>query len=401
MNHILFVDDEPKVLDGLRRMLRSLRNEWNMEFAEAGAVALERMAAVPFDVVVTDMRMPGMDGASLLTEVMRLSPDSVRIILSGQCDRPTVLKTVGLAHQFLTKPCDSESLKTILARACALRDKLPDARQKQTVSRLQCVRSVPESYTALCRELDSPNAAIGRVSEVIAADVGMTARIMQLISTGFFGTPQRCSDPYRAATLFDLETLRTLAASASGIAPLPDEAPLLPVARDFNEHSVAVAKLASEIARATTSDEVLIDDAHLAGLLHDVGVFVMAQEDEQRYREALAEPGFGRLPLWEAERLACHASHAEVGGYLTGLWGLPDTVVRAVAYHHSPGLSRDAEFLPLTAVYVADMLVTRAKGTVGGQAKFDQEYLRRVGVQDRLPEWAALYQELRSEVGCS
>ena len=86
MKRILFVDDEQRILDGLRRLLRDKRAEWEMVFVDGGSKALEQLRASPFDIVITDMRMPGMDGATLLTHVKEEFPDVVRLVLSGCSD---------------------------------------------------------------------------------------------------------------------------------------------------------------------------------------------------------------------------------------------------------------------------------------------------------------------------
>lgn len=113
---ILFVDDEPMVLQGLQRVLRPLRNEWETAFANSGQEALEKLSQEPFDVIVTDMRMPGMDGGQLLTRVKERYPHMVRIILSGQADKTMVMKSVKPAHQYLAKPCDDATLRASLQR---------------------------------------------------------------------------------------------------------------------------------------------------------------------------------------------------------------------------------------------------------------------------------------------
>ena len=127
MIRVLFVDDEPRVLGGLRRMLRPMRHEWQMEFAQGGPEALDALAEQSFDVIISDMRMPGMDGGELLTEVMRRYPETVRIMLSGQSNKETVLRSVGPTHQYLAKPCDPELLKRVIARAYALRHASPNS----------------------------------------------------------------------------------------------------------------------------------------------------------------------------------------------------------------------------------------------------------------------------------
>ena len=131
---ILVVDDEPNVIAGLRRMLRSQRSEWEMEFSTSAREALERMTKTSFDVIVTDMRMPGMDGAHLLSEVMKRHPNTVRIMLSGQSDQEAILQAVGPAHQFLSKPCEPDLLKSTISRACTLRAKLANESLKNLIS---------------------------------------------------------------------------------------------------------------------------------------------------------------------------------------------------------------------------------------------------------------------------
>ncbi len=111
MKRVLFVDDEPKVLAGLQRMLRPLRHEWRMTFAAGGAEALAMLERGPFDVLVTDMRMPGIDGPQLLEEVRRRFPHVLRIALTGQYHGDAVQRSAALAHYHLAKPCDPDMLK--------------------------------------------------------------------------------------------------------------------------------------------------------------------------------------------------------------------------------------------------------------------------------------------------
>lgn len=117
---ILFVDDEPNILSGLKRMLRSMRKEFDLQFAGSGIEALDSMAVHESDIVVSDMRMPGMDGAELLDIIQERYPSAVRIMFTGQADQESVLRTVGVVHQFLTKPCDSDLLRSVLLRAGTL-----------------------------------------------------------------------------------------------------------------------------------------------------------------------------------------------------------------------------------------------------------------------------------------
>ncbi|MFQ5753214.1 MAG: response regulator, partial [bacterium] len=210
---ILFVDDEVNVLQGLQRMLRSMRNEWQMEFALCGQKALEIMSQTPFDMIVSDMRMPGMDGAELLNEVMQRYPDIVRIILSGQASKEEIIKSIGPTHQYLPKPCDAEKLKATIARAFAQHDLLKDRKLKELVSRMKSLPSLPSLYLELQKELQSLEVTMAKVGEIISKDVGMTAKILQLINSAYFGLPVHVSSAVHAAKLLGPEIIKSLVLS--------------------------------------------------------------------------------------------------------------------------------------------------------------------------------------------
>ena len=151
MKRILFVDDDSNILAGLCRSLRSLRNEWEMVFAEGSAAALRGTVPPVLDVVVSDARMPGMEGSAFLGEVMRLYPDTVGIILSGQCSRTSVLKCVEVAHQFLSKPCEAGTLKSAVHEVCAMRlfPTCPPGRRSRASNGCQVKRLYKELWRGL------------------------------------------------------------------------------------------------------------------------------------------------------------------------------------------------------------------------------------------------------------
>ena len=207
---ILFVDDEPNILDGLRRMLRSMRKEFDLYFAESGKEALELMNQNEFDVVVSDMRMPGMDGAELMTEIQKRYPHSIRIMLTGQADEESTLRTIGVVHQFLAKPCDPEKLKNILLRASALHRLMIDGKLKDIVSSIDTLPSLPSVYVKLQKKIREPEASLDDIGEIISQDIAMTAKILQLVNSAFFGLYQKVESPARAVKLLGLDTIKAL-----------------------------------------------------------------------------------------------------------------------------------------------------------------------------------------------
>jgi len=386
---VLFVDDQPNVLAGLRRMLRGLRDEWEMQFAESGEEALALMAESPFDVIVSDMRMPGMDGVQLLTETMTRYPGTVRIILSGQADQASVLRAVTPAHQYLSKPCDAETLKATVARACSLRDTLRQEPLIRLVSQVTTLPSLPHVYTKLLEELQSEDASVRGVAELIAQDVGMTAKLMQMVNSSFFGIPRRIESPTQAAALLGLNVLKPLVLSASIFSQFHADGLQGFSVDTLMEHSLAVSHLAQQIARSHSENKELEEDALLAGLLHDVGQLLLVANLQEQYCKTLALALEKEISLCDAELECLGASHADVGAYLLGLWGLPGSIVEAVAFHHQPIKCMADGFGPLTAVHVANILVNETQPSCGitYSLDIDVDYLEHLGVADQLPTW--------------
>jgi HD-like signal output (HDOD) protein len=389
---ILFVDDEPNVLGGLQRMLRSMRHEWEMSFVGGGREALEVLAREPFDVVVTDMRMPGMDGANLLAEVMSRYPKTVRIILSGHSDREVIMKSIGPAHQYLSKPCDADIVKATVVRACALRDLLANETLKRLASQMQSLPSLPSLYLELMTELQSPDSSITRVGEIISQDVGMTAKILQLVNPSFFGVRDHISSPAEAARLLGLDTIRALVLSVHVFSEL-DQIRVPGFSPDaLWSHSFGVGNVSQRISRTENQEHRVADESLMAGLLHDSGKLVLASNVPDQYAQALTLGRRKNVSELEAEQEIFGTTHAEVGGYLLGLWGLPDSIVGAVAFHHCPSKWLGQVFSPLTAVHVANVLEREHsdRGTGTELPPIDYNYLSKLGLAGRLPAWRDL-----------
>ena len=206
---ILFVDDEPLVLQGLQRALREMRSVWEMEFVESGQRALERMAQAPFDVVVADMRMPEMNGVELLQAVMDHYPQTARVVLSGHADQELIMQAVGTTHQYLSKPCQVEVLKEMLRRVSTVGASLPDGPLKTLVGRMDRLPSMPALYEKMVKKLEDPGASMEDIGNLVAQDIGMTAKILMLVNSAFFGLGKELSDA-RAAAFLGVHTIKTL-----------------------------------------------------------------------------------------------------------------------------------------------------------------------------------------------
>ena len=382
---ILFVDDEPMVLQGVQRSLRGMRAEWDIEVATSGLQALELMERSPFDVVVSDMRMPGMDGASLLEKVKTKFPRTVRFVLSGQSDRETILRSVGPTHQYLSKPCDVEELKQKLVHAFALRDLLEDPVLKEIVSRLESVPSLPTLYIAMTQALQSPNVTVAELGHIIAQDMGMSSKVLQLANSAFFGLCCEVSNPTQALSLIGIDNIRALVLSVHVFSELG--AQLNQRLAFLWKHSFSTAAFAKIIAHSQGSNQAVVDQALSAGLLHDIGRLVLATACKEQYWEVLQKTADKQVSISVVEQETFGCSHAEVGAYLLGLWGLPVPIIEAVAWHHKPSQAALAGFSPVLAVHVADHTDQQMHHYFDENPTLDADLIAHLGLKDRLEVW--------------
>ncbi|HUJ22560.1 MAG TPA: response regulator [Bryobacteraceae bacterium] len=390
---ILFVDDEPLLLEGLKRSLRPMRRQWDTAFATGGEEALALLAREAFDVIVTDMRMPGMDGAALLNEVTARYPGVLRMVLSGQSDLESLVKSAGVTHQYLTKPCAMEHLKDAVNRAVSLRDLLGSQPLKQLVSRMGSVPSAPPVYVELMDCLKSKDASIERAARIIQKDMGMTAKVLQLANSPFFGAAGRMISAADAVQCLGLENIRALLLTVHAFSEFR-----LSGAGSFSmqalwRHSLATAAMAERIMQTLPSaDTAERDQIGVAGLLHDVGRVLLAANLPDAYERAHALAAEKRMADWQAEQEVFSATHAVLGAYLIGLWGLPEPIVEAVAYHHTPSDCPHPGTAMLTALHVADSLEYLSHGGDAASSRYepDLEYLAGLGLAGRLAGWREL-----------
>lgn len=370
MTSILFIDDDPDVLNGLKDLLRVHRREWDMRFAGSGEEGLALLEEGSFDVVVSDMRMPVMDGATVLRLVKERHPRTIRIVLSGQTELEVAMRTVSIAHQFLSKPCEAEQLRGVIGRACDLRNILTSSDLQSLVGGIAQLPSAPRTYQALDRLLGAQNTSMKEVARVIEMDVAMCAKILQLVNSAFFGLPRRITSIVEATTYLGTLMLRHLALSMGAFSAFERDNPsITAVAESLQRHSILTAHL----ARGMFTDKRLAQDAFMAGMLHGIGNLIL-----------LASPG----PTTGAS-----IRPALVGAYLLGLWGIPYSIVEAVAHHDSPSAVDHTVFDLPDAVHLAHHLASELVGISDGHpasGELDVLHLARVGITTaQVAQWRA------------
>ena len=378
---ILFVDDEPALLDGLRGRLRALRSRWEMVFVESATRAITEIELRPFDVVVSDMRMPNIDGAQLLATIAERWPATIRIVLSGHVQEEQSARVLTSAHQFLSKPCSAQQLENVIDRCLHLHQILSAPKLRDVVGRVKKLPTIPTAFARLSALIEKPNVCISEVAAAVSADPAVAAKVLQLVNSAFFRLGRRISRIDQAVSYLGLIAIRNLVLSVEVFSgwhvnpALPDFAP---------ERLQARAQRVAAAAWALSKGTAIADDALLAGLLHKIGYWVLLQECPKEMARAVDLALTQSIPLPVAERELIGASHAEVGAYLLGLWGLPHAVVEAVAFQHAPLGVEHSQFDVLTALVIAESLTMRdqplVEGTLERDQHIDEEFVRGVAL---------------------
>jgi putative nucleotidyltransferase with HDIG domain len=385
---ILFVDDEPLILRLIADLLEAMAPELEPTLATSGSEALALMAEQKFEVVVSDMRMPKMSGAELFREVQRLHPETLRIILSGYADHAQVMQAVAVAHQFMMKPLEVKSLFDTLERLQELRQWLMNESLRGLVGQMTCLPSMPTIYFRILDALRSMESSIDEIADMISADPALTAKLLQVVNSAFFGFSRQVQSVGEAVQLLGVSRIRSLALSAHVFAAFDKTQHSGMPMEAIRQHCFHTACLAQKVAQSVTSDPTLLEQCFTAGALHDIGKLILGANAPAEYRRALAQARSRSLPLVEVEREVFGASHADVGAYLLGLWGLPVPLVEGIALHHEPGRARQDGFSPATAVHVANSLARWNQRQGDQSSPLDQAYLARLGLPVSLDAWA-------------
>lgn len=398
MKRILFVDDEPRILDGLRRMLHSKSQGWETAFAGGGEQALALMAEQPFDVVVTDMRMPGMDGAALLQQVQARYPQTVRIVLSGHADMEAALQTIPISHQFLSKPCNAETIREVVERACSLQDLLSLDSTRSLVGRFKTLPAMPQVHAELLKALADPEIGMAEVAAIVERDLGVTTRLLQVVNSGFFGLRRQLTSTQDAVSYLGLQMVKNLVLAMEVFHAFKGsrEQSAAAVAGE-QRHALFVANLATKMFERGEQ----ADKAFIAGLLHDFGKLLLMFEMPDRWSQLQAEATKRQQPVHAVEGELLGVGHAEVGAYLLGLWGVAYPIMEAVANHHHPERVPQSDFGLIAAVFVANEIAYeqtsgRSSALLAAALAADG-FLAPFAVADRLPEWRSLAAAMASE----
>jgi HD-like signal output (HDOD) protein len=297
-----------------------------------------------------------------------------------------------VAHRFLAKPCSATDLQSTIERVCSLQDVLSTPEIRRVVGSVGELPSLSSTYSKLTQAVSDPDGSIIEVAEIIEQDVAMSAKVLQLVNSAFFGLAQKVTTLQNAASYLGMDTIKNLALASEAFRVLaPDSRISQSVCEALQDHAHLVASIAGVLPVEHKNRDITI----MAALLHDIGRLFLTSMMPDQFCAAQALATQRGCKLFEAEEELLGTSHAEIGAYLLGLWGIPNLAVEAIAHHHHPTRFTHSGFDSSVAVYVANLLSHQLEAHPQGSThqdldESDRACLEVLGIMPRFAEFSDL-----------
>ncbi len=333
---VMFIDDDPLILNGLRRQCRLMRPNWVVYFAESGETALSLLEESPVDIVVCDMRMPNMTGAEVLDVVRQRWPSSHRVILSGQTEQSLLLKHIGVIHRFLQKPCEFGQIIESIEQSLKLRIELRTSKFDSCVSRIKSLPVMTSVYRELMDAIENDVSSIDVISDIVARDMGLSVKILQLVNSAFYCLPKRVESVTGAVHRIGLSNLKSLALIAKLFETLESGDRRNASLTNLWSASTDLGAKAEMYAKAHNQDAAVCAEARLAGMLSLIGRVIMVAYQPDMMADAINLSKDTGKALTDCERRVFGVAQHIVGAYSLGLWAFSNNITDTVFHQYKP-----------------------------------------------------------------
>lgn len=375
MKRLLFVDDAPEVLSAIRRSF--FDTDYDVITADNGSRALEIMKNGDISLVVSDLRMPEMDGYQLLSAVKDEYPQVIRIILSGFADEKLVLKALqkNVAKVYLFKPWDNEVLHKLIDQVFDTQELLRSSNILALINNVEDLPTIKASYRNILSLIDQ-DAEIPEIIRAIETDQSIAGKILHIANSAFYGL--RTGSIAQAVKYLGLNTMRSLVLTTPIADVLNAAGPDSRFANRQFEMAMRTNRLLSLLYERFLHKK--IDEmCNIAGLLHNVGKTLLFTRYREKYVSVAAEAAEKGQSITDAEREAFGVSYAEAGGYLLQWWEMPYAQVETAVYHNEPFDERIVNRELVQAVHIAKKYACDSLGASDNTA-FCPQTFDRLGI---------------------
>ncbi len=366
---VIFVDDEQFILNGLKRALYT--TSWQIKFATSGEQALEILKDFAADFIVSDMRMPSMNGADLLEIVSSLYPSTVRIILSGHADLDLSVRASYVAHQWFNKPCDPQVLKTEIERINEVRDDFTNEDVRQIVGSIKSLPSVPRLLVKIKIMLRTKSLTMKGLSSLISDNPSLCAKVLQVANSSFIVSSRNMTNIEDAVTRLGVDAVSNIVA----IAEIYSKVEGVPSAflEETLQRGLKIAKLAVTITGKSDRDITM-----LAGILHNIGELILWQINPKGMGVYLEKRELGQDNT-ELERQIFRVDNIQISSYLLHLWNFPYSIIECITLQNKIDKLTNYEFGGATAIYIARMVIN--------DLDVDESIISHFGISEQLHQW--------------
>ena len=356
---ILFVDDEKDILKALNRLF--MDTDYEVFIADSGEYALAILDNEKIDLVVTDMRMPSMDGFELLEKIKAKHPNVLRIILSGYSEKNTILMALqkNLAKLYVMKPWDNELLLQIIRQLFETESILCDQKLIQLINNTDELPTLKNSYHKIMALIDS-GADISKISKAIEHDPAIATKLLHIINSAFYEV--KTGNVKQAITLLGLSTTKNIVLATSIVDACSLDGTCTQLEIIWN-HSFACSQILNIIYEKLLNKK-LSEIESSAGLLHNIGMALFLKIFKKKYKDIFLEMKKDSSNLLFFEMNVLHVTHQQVGAYLLKWWGIPYPIVEAALYHHIPF---DTGIINKELIYAVNIAQHYANQFVGNQ----------------------------------
>lgn len=379
--HIIIVGDTSVAERTLFKQLDDLTPNWRLTHVAGSG---ETLAA--FEESTVDVVIGGLAERELFRTLEDRHPKTVRFVIAEIAQQKEVMGLASIVHQFVSMPCEARVLRDAVDRACDMEEAMRREKVGRIIGRMDNLPALPDLYLELVERMRDPECSIDQIGEIVARDISMTARILKLVNSAFFGLRRQVSSPNEAVNYLGMDAIKALVLSINAFAKY-ENCCLGGIALEpLWNHSLMTAGFAKAVASANRGGAKHSEDAFVAGMLHDAGKLVLAANFSADYSEVIASVPEGEDGLLAAEERTFGANHAEIGGHLLALWGLPEAIVDAVTWHHQPQQCANRSFGPLVCVHTANVWA-HAEGESEPSLSIDGDYIDALGCTDQLAGW--------------
>nr|WP_282437273.1 HDOD domain-containing protein [Vibrio amylolyticus] len=365
----MLVDDEPLVLNGLKRALYG--TGWTIFTDTSGQAALQTLKKEPIDLIISDMLMPGMNGAELLKIVSEKHPSVIRASLSGYSDPDITIKGGFFAHLAFMKPCEPEAIKDEVNRIANILSLFPDRVIQSAIGSITSLPIPPKLFFQVKSKLADDTTSMEEIAKLISQDPAMCAKIIHTSNNAIFRGRTQIDSITSAITRLGGQVITSIIGMLEVYSVSTDK-PNQSL-EELQSQSLRVAILASSFVRREDRDQTF-----LIGILHRIGEYVrmMIVNDLMTAYTSTNKEEDNKVHL---EQYLFNTKSEQLGGYLLHFWGFPIPIIECILICNAPEKLKGQTFGPTCAVYIASCLVKNQP--------IDESLIQHFNLEEKLESW--------------